>query len=101
MSIRLPGLVSNSSWWAPFHEYSTTGRKAGGGELKGRAENGLRLKYDYCYWDGTLCFSAQRGADGAASLFILFEGFSLFYMYIGIKMVKSHAAQVNYMAALL
>lgn len=52
MSIRLPGLVSNSSWWAPFHEYSTTGRKLEGGELKGththtqnkKHENGPSLK---------------------------------------------------------
>lgn len=67
MSIRLPGLVSNSSWWAPFHEYSTTGRKLEGGELKGTHRHTKQKtwkwpeseKYDYCSWNGTFYFTSQ------------------------------------------
>lgn len=68
MSIRLPGLVSNSSWWAPFHEYSTTGRKLEGGELKGTHTHTHKTKnmkmarvwkYDYCSWNGTFYFTSQ------------------------------------------
>lgn len=50
---------------SPISQILCHWQKAGGGELKGKAENGPKLKYDYCYQDGVLCFTAQRRADGA------------------------------------
>ena len=76
-------------------------QKAGGGELKGKAENGPELKYDYCYWNGILCFTLQCEAIGAAFSFSFFLRVFLWFRYgFILRWKKSHAAQVNYMAAL-
>lgn len=65
-------------------------QKAGGGELRGRAENGLKLKYDYCYRDVFFMFLPH-----SAEPFL----FSMFLIWFGLKIEKSHAAEVSYMAA--
>lgn len=48
--------------------------KAGGGELKGKVQNCLKLKYDYCFRDEAWCFTSQHGASGLLSTSLL-QGF--------------------------